>query len=246
MQGRVSQFGWNHHESESSSDSAESDSGDENEFFSLEELGNVYANVMQGNSRSHDEVKPSQNDVLPLDFQGSILIHGETDGVPVTVWSIIESILFVGTRDGHSVSLEQHKLTMKEFSETEILQGIEHLNSNLESQNSSVRVVQDQDGFRLVLTSDLEVAIESLKWGTPKEAVLSQASIDCLSLIAYQPGIERQEIENQLGQGAGATLAQLQRRGLIRLDQNGFFTTERFLEVAGIDSLDELPKADDL
>jgi chromosome segregation and condensation protein ScpB len=64
--------------------------------------------------------------------------------------------------------------------------------------------------------------------------------------VAYQPGIERQQIENQLGQGVGATLAQLQRRGLIRLDQSGFFTTERFLEVAGIESLDELPKADDL
>lgn len=198
MQGRISQFGWNHHESESSGDSTETDSGDENEFFSLEELGNVYANVMQGNSRSQEDVKPSQIDVLPMDFQGSILIHGETDGVPVTVWSIIESILFVGTRDGQSVSLEQLKLTMKEFSEAEIQQGIEHLNSNLESQNSAVRVVQDQDGFRLALTSDLEVAIESLKWGTPKEAVLSQASIDCLSLVAYQPGIVRQEIESQL------------------------------------------------
>lgn len=246
MQGRVSQFGANHRESEPSNDSVEGDSGDESEFFSLEELGNVYANVMQGHSRSHAEVKPPQNDVLPLDFQGSISIHGETDGVPVTVWSIIESILFVGTRDGQSVSLEQLKVTMKEFSETEILQGIEHLNSNLESQNSSVRVVQDQEGFRLAITADMEAVIKALKWGSPKEAVLSQASIDCLSLVAYQPGIEREQIENQLGQGVGATLAQLQRRGLIRLDQSGFFTTERFLEVAGIESLDELPKADDL
>jgi chromosome segregation and condensation protein ScpB len=53
-------------------------------------------------------------------------------------------------------------------------------------------------------------------------------------------------MEGQLGQGIGAILSQLQRRGLIRIEEHGFYTTERFLEIAGIGSLDELPKADDL
>jgi len=109
-----------------------------------------------------------------------------------------------------------------------------------------VRVSQDQDGYRLTLTEDLESQIEQLKWGAPKEAVLSQSAIDCLSLVAYQPGIQRNAIENQLGQGVSATLSLLQRRGLIQLVEDGFHTTARFLEIAGIESLDDLPKADDL
>ena len=246
MQGRIPDSGWNHREADPTNDASEVDSGEETQFFSLEELGSVYANVIQGHSQTLGVVRPSQDSQNASDFQGSIAIHGETDGIPVTVSSIIESILFVGTRDGQSVSLEQLKLAMKEFSEAEILQGIEQLNSHLEGQNSAVRVSQDQDGFRLAITSDLDAVIDGLKWGAPKESVLSQGAIDCLSLVAYQPGIDRQQMESQLGQGIGAILSQLQRRGLIRIEENGFYTTERFLEIAGIGSLDELPKADDL
>lgn len=96
------------------------------------------------------------------------------------------------------------------------------------------------------LTSDLDALIEELKWGATKEVVLSQAAIDCLSIVAYQPGISRADLEDQLGQGVGSTLALLQRRELIKLDEDGFQTTQRFLEIAGIESLEDLPKADDL
>lgn len=247
MQGRTTYNRWTRTEADENSAPNEPVSlEDQSEFVSLEELGNVYAKVLQGESPSVTAHKPSDESSSSLDFHGSIIIHGETDGIPVSVWSIIESILFVGTRDGRAITLEELKLAMKEFSEEEILRGIEQLQTNLESQNASVRVNQDQNGYRLTLTEDLDSQIEQLKWGIPKEAVLSQTAIDCLSLVAYQPGIQRTAIENQLGQGVSATLSLLQRRGLIELVEDGFHTTERFLEVAGIDSLDDLPKADDL
>lgn len=246
MQGRASHNRLLHRESDGDSESIDPLSHeDPSEFVSLEELGNVYAQVLQGESPA-TPTKATEEPRGSIDFHGSIAIHGETDGVPVAVWSIIESILFVGTRDGQALSLEDLKTAMKEFSEDEIVRGIEILQGNLESQDAAVRVTQDQDGYRLTLVAPVESKIEELKWGTPKEAVLSQTAIDCLSLIAYQPGVQRSAIENQLGQGISTTLSLLQRRGLIQVVEEGFHTTDRFLEIAGIGSLDDLPKADDL
>ena len=216
------------------------------EFVSLEDLGSVYAKVLQGESPVAVSLQNRELEKGGIEFHGTISVHGETDGIPVSVASIIEAILFVGTRDGQSVTIEQLSGMMKEFAPEEILQGIEQLQRILEAQDSSVRVSQDETGYRLKLTQDVESQIEQLKWGGPRQAVLSQAAIDCLSLLAYQPGIQRQDLEGQLGPGTGAILATLQRRGLIAVDSDGYRTTERFLQIAGIESLDDLPKVDDL
>jgi segregation and condensation protein B len=224
---------------------AQSASFDASEFVSLEELGSVYAKVLQGESPIGNSSQNRELEKGILEFHGTISIHGETDGIPVSIGSIIEAILFVGTRDGNSVSIEQLSAMMKEFPHEEIVQGIEQLQHILEVQDSSVRISKDETGYRLILTQEVESQIEQLKWGVPREAVLSQAAIDCLSLLAYQPGIARQDLEDQLGPGTGAILATLQRRGLIAVESEGFRTTERFLQIAGIESLDDLPKVDD-
>ncbi len=248
MQGRKAVDPWTRDESDSNLDPAEnSNDEDGSEFVSLEELGSVYARVLQGQDPTPSVAKSHRLEAqASIDFHGSISIHGETDGVPVSLPSIIESLLFVGTRDGQAVSLDELKVSLKEFPEAEILQGLEQLQTSLDAQNSSVRLTQDSEGYRLSLTSDLDALIEELKWGATKEVVLSQAAIDCLSIVAYQPGISRADLEDQLGQGVGSTLALLQRRELIKLDEDGFQTTQRFLDIAGIESLEDLPKADDL
>lgn len=245
MQGREKTEHWTHFES---SAQGASDSEQEGaEFVSLEELGSLYAKALQGEhppseaTRSQPAKQPSN-----FDFHGAITIQGETDGVPVSIGSIIEALLFVGTRDGQSVSLEQLSAAIKEFSPEEILQGIEVLDADLEAQKSSVRVIKHADGFRLSLMPELEACIEELKWGAPKQSVLSQAAVDCLSLVAYQPGVQREDLEVQLGPTVGATISLLQRRGLIAFEGGGYHTTGRFLEIAGIDALEDLPKADDL
>jgi segregation and condensation protein B len=88
-----------------------------------------------------------------------------------------------------------------------------------------------------------------------KETQLTQSAIDCLALVAYQPGITREEIEKQWNQPAASMLSNLVRRGLLRIEKpstapashpGNYFTTDRFLDVIGLDSLDDLPLADEL
>jgi segregation and condensation protein B len=91
-------------------------------------------------------------------------------------------------------------------------------------------------------------------YGKQKETQLNQAAIDCLSLVAYQPGISRQKLEQQWNQPAGALLAMLIRKGLIRLEKDDstgtiesrYFTTDRFLDIIGLSSLDDLPHSEDI
>jgi segregation and condensation protein B len=86
---------------------------------------------------------------------------------------------------------------------------------------------------------------------TPRDTALSQNSIDCLSLIAYRPGITKSELETMWGQNAGATLSYLIKKSLIRIEQQSptdiprYFTTARFLEILGVESLDDLPQGEE-
>lgn len=198
---------------------------------------------------------------------------GESDEVPVSLVSILESICFVGTRDGKPIPLSFLVEALRDFSETEIRDGIDALNQQLRAQNSAMVVETIGDGFKFVLSPDLVGVAEGFS-GPTKESQLTQAAIDCLSLIAYQPGITKEEIEKQWGQPAGSILANLSKKGLIKSDsdplgasqsseasssesftlsshsppktQPRYFTTERFLGILGLQSLDDLPRGDEL
>ncbi|MBM3964365.1 MAG: SMC-Scp complex subunit ScpB [Planctomycetes bacterium] len=198
---------------------------------------------------------------------------GESDEVPVTLVSILESICFVGTRDGKPIPLSFLVEALRDFSEAEVRDGIEALNQQLRLQNSAMFVDKVGDGFKIVLSPDLASFAEVIS-GPTKESQLTQAAIDCLSLVAYQPGITKDEIEKQWGQPAGGILANLSKKGLIKTDadpsgispsreepspesftlsphslpktQPRYFTTERFLGILGLQSLDDLPRGDEL
>ena len=87
-----------------------------------------------------------------------------------------------------------------------------------------------------------------------REARLSTAAIDVLALVAYRQPATKQEIEAIRGTESGHLLRQLVRRRLIAIVHRGesnqrevsYGTTERFLELFGLKSLDDLPQTQDL
>lgn len=197
----------------------------------------------------------------------------DADDVPVSLVSILESICFVGTRDGKPIPISFLVEALRDFSEAEIRDGIDSLNQQLRTHNSAMVVDAVGDGFKIVLAPDLVGVAEGIA-GPSKESQLTQAAIDCLSLIAYQPGITKEEIEKQWGQPAGSILANLSKKGLIKTDSDRsgssqspddspsesfalsahspsktlprYFTTDRFLGILGLQSLDDLPRGDEL
>ncbi len=58
-------------------------------------------------------------------------------------------------------------------------------------------------------------------YGKIRETQLNQAAIDCLSLVAYRPGITREEIEHLWNRSASSVLGLLVRRDLLRIEREG-------------------------
>jgi segregation and condensation protein B len=216
------------------------------EFFSLEELGSIYAKALQGTSDSEQIPVPRlpQPDRAADELTATILVQGETDGTPVTLSSILEALLFVGHQDGRSLNNEELQRILKEFSESEIEAALGRLQSQFVEQNACIHVVQDKHGYRLELLPEVEESLQNLQAGPVREATLSQPAIDCLAVIAYQPGIERQQLEELLGPSVKSILSQLEKRGLIVENNQAYHTCDRFLEIVGIESLDDLPRDD--
>jgi segregation and condensation protein B len=106
----------------------------------------------------------------------------------------------------------------------------------------------------LALRSRFRTVLDNLAGRHQREARLSPAAIDVLSLVAYRQPATKQEVDNLRGADSGALLRQLVRRGLLAVVQRGdaeqrevsYGTTARFLELFHLRSLDDLPQTQDL
>lgn len=121
------------------------------------------------------------------------------------------------------------------------------LERDLEAGNSGVQLERVAGGWRLVVHPLHLTAVEQVLRPTPPR--LSKAALEVLALVAYQPNLTRAELEALRGKSVEGVLDGLLERGLVRItgekDSVGhpklFATTERFLELFGLESLEDLP-----
>ncbi len=237
------------------------------EGFSLEELGSAYAQAIEQATGASLELTPNnveatdasieQDSTNVSSFEEALLEAPEvteTDGVQVTPEAILEAMLFLGSSNNRPLSIEKLTECFRGVSKAEVDQAIDSLNQLYRDNNRAMEIVREPGGYRMQLASDLHLVRDKF-YSKAKETQLTQAAIDCLALVAYQPGITREEIEKQWNQPAANMLSNLVRRGLLRLEKadtapsshpGQYYTTERFLDVIGLDSLEDLPLADEL
>ncbi|RMF41173.1 MAG: SMC-Scp complex subunit ScpB [Planctomycetota bacterium] len=233
----------------------------EAEGLSLEELSRVYGAGQGDDSRGEGDsgrddgsAGALENLSVPVaDIDPSPGMGQSADGVSVTPAGIVEAALFVGKPDGEIVSVTELAGLMRGVSESEILEVVANLNQEYERAGRAFRIVARGNGVAMSLVSGV-ARIQEAFYGKVREVKLSQAAIDCLALIAYQPGISREQIDAQRNQPSGALLSQLVRRRLIevrREQRDGqpprvcYHPTERFMELTGLDSLDDLPQVEE-
>jgi segregation and condensation protein B len=233
------------------------------EGFSLEELGSAYANAIgkptsQIASNSMDTSTPSGtliSDESTLEEMLEAPSATETDGVPVTPESILEAVLFLGTSNNRPVSTDKLLELLRGLTLVELEEAVAALNAIYVQTDRCMRIVPEAGGYQMQLATELNLVRDRF-YGKIKETQLTQAAIDCLSLIAYQPGITREEIERQWNQPAANMLSTLVRKGLLRTEkepsttkshlESRYYTTDRFLEVLGLSSLEDLPSSEEL
>lgn len=167
--------------------------------------------------------------------------------IAVTPERIVESILFVGTPDQSPISARLLASLMRGVSPGEVEQYVERLNRQYEAEQASFRIVQEDLGFRMELAPSM-IPVRNRFYGQVKEVRLNQQVIDVLSVVAYHQPVEKSEVERLIGRPTGAYLNQLLRRNLILVEkENGqkqYRTTERFLELFGLDELADLPQSE--
>jgi len=159
--------------------------------------------------------------------------------------SIIESILFVA---GRVVSIKEIELAL-EIPKNDLEMILKKMQEEYLIQNRGIEIIKINDGYQLCSKKENYEYIYQIIDSRNKPK-LSNAALETLSIIAYNPKISRAEIEAIRGVNVDATIYKLLEYGLIeeagKLDLPGkpmsYKTTDDFLRLFGYGSLDELPE----
>ena len=149
---------------------------------------------------------------------------------------------------GRPVGLSELTALAPEETVLRELVGLEHW---LEQHPIGVRIERVAGGWRLVVHPNHLDAVERVLRPNPPR--LSRAALEVLAIIAYQQPITRAELEAVRGRNVDGVLEGLLEREPVRVggekDSVGkpklYGTTDRFLEIFGLESLDDLPELEE-
>ena len=219
------------------------------------------ASNVEGDVSSVDETCPPQENVASdLPAQSDDMLAAEsvietaasaserTDHVP-TVESVIEAVLFVSDEP-----LTEAKLAaIVETGVKQLRQHISNLNAKYKAGNHAFQIEQIAGGYQMLTLSPYNHWIKRL-CRVRKDTKLSPAALETLAIIAYKQPVIRADIEAIRGVAVGDIVRSLMDKGLVRVAGRAevlgrpmlYGTTKKFLEVFGLNSLKDLPKADEL
>lgn len=156
---------------------------------------------------------------------------------------IIEAICFAA---GRVVTIEELMITL-EISKDDLDRVIASMQEDYKQRG--IELVKVENGYQLCSKKEYYDYIYPIidKRNRPR---LSGASLEVLSIIAYNPRITRAEIETIRGVSSDASIYKLLEYGLIeeagKIDAPGrpmsYKTTNEFLKMFGYDSLKNLPE----
>ena len=163
----------------------------------------------------------------------------------IKIKAIIEAILFSA---GRAVSIKELELILEQ-EEKNIKEIIIEMNEEYSNECRGIEVIAINDTYQMCSKKELYEYIYPIIDNRSKPK-LSQAALETLSIIAYNPRITRAEIEAIRGVSSDATIYKLLEYNLIeeagKLDVAGkpmsYKTTHEFLKLFGYESLEKLPE----
>lgn len=158
---------------------------------------------------------------------------------------IIEAILFAA---GRVVTINEFISTL-EINKDDVVNIIENMRQEFEGQNRGIEIIKVNDGYGMCTKKEYYEYIYPI-FDKRSKPNLSNAALESLAIIAYNPGITRAEIEMIRGVNSDATIYKLLEYNLIedagKLDAPGkpttYRTTENFLKMFGYSNLEDLPE----
>ena len=156
----------------------------------------------------------------------------------------LEAILFAA---GESVPVGRLSLVL-EADQDEILRAAKELSDEYDRGGRGIRLMRMDNKLQLCSAPEFaSLIIKTLEQRKPP--MLSQSALETLAIVAYYQPVTRAVIEKMRGVDSSYTVSALQDRGLIeacgKLEAPGrptlYGTTDAFLRVMGIETLQQLP-----
>jgi segregation and condensation protein B len=226
--------------------------------LSLDDLNAAFAEML---STGHDPYSSRPESVAdettaaePVELPVELLAGpDEADAsCDVTPRSILEAMLFVGSADNQPIASERVAGLMRGVRPAEIDDLVRELNEQYDADARPYRIESAADGYVLVLRDEFG-PVRDKYFGRTRQAKLSPAAIEVLSIIAYNGAQTADEVARLRGRPSGAILSQLVRRQLLCLERDQksprhprYQTTSRLLSLLGLASLDDLPRGHDM
>jgi len=175
----------------------------------------------------------------------------EEHEVAATPKSILEALLFVGHPHNQPLSPTQACEIMRGVQPEEIAHLVTELNAGYAASGRPYRIVFERGGYRMKLLPEFDQLREGF-FGKVRSVRLSRQALEVLAIVAYKQPVTVKEVNRMRGRPSGALLAQLVRRDLLAVSTPEsaegtkgtpcYRTTQRFLEVFGLRSLEDLPQ----
>jgi segregation and condensation protein B len=170
-------------------------------------------------------------------------------GVEPTVESVVEAVLFASDESLSAARLaEIAGTTVKQ-----LRKHIDDLNAKYKANNNAFQIEQIAGGYQMLTLSIYSHWLKKLIRARD-DSKLSQPALETLAIISYKQPIIRADIEAIRGVAAGEMIRNLMYKRLVKITGRAevlgrpllYGTTKKFLEVFGLNSLKDLPKAEEL
>ena len=159
--------------------------------------------------------------------------------------SIIEAILFACGREVEIKEL----MSALEMGEEDLVAIIESMKEEYDREDRGIQIIKVQNAYQLTTKKEYYEYIYPI-FDKRSKPNLSNAALETLSIIAYNPKITKAEIEAIRGVNSDGTMYKLLEYNLIenvgKADAPGrpsmYSVTNEFLKMFGLSNLEELPE----
>ncbi len=162
---------------------------------------------------------------------------------------IIEAILFSSSKP---VSPKTLKKKIEEFPSEEIDTALSGLMEEYTHLNRSVEIIEVAGGFQMRTKPVYKDWVK--RFVREKDVGLTKSTLETLSIIAYKQPVTKRDVDNVRGVDSTRAIRILLEKRLIGISgKNGeggkrivFKTTDKFLELYGLKSIEDLPTYKDI
>jgi segregation and condensation protein B len=164
--------------------------------------------------------------------------------------AILEVLIFISQEP---LTLEKIKEILGEVPEEELRTTLQTLQNDYSSDERGIQIIQTAGGYLFSTKPEHDQWVRRLLQ-IEKKSKLSSAALETLSLIAYHQPITQAEISAIRGVDSTYCLKTLLLKKLIKIvgrkkapgNPLVYRTTEKFLQYFGLNSLDDLPKEEEI